>query len=224
MAHLRKKFGITCIIFTLFVCVDSGVTPYAKTPESKLEALKIIAIKPPVSIIRNGENIAVKKWGLALEDNDEIETGVGGKAYIILSLLSEGNEIYLAPLTKVHLFSNQVSKERTIHYVNIIYGKIRADVSLTPKQEIRINALSGEIVTNNGEFIVSLNKGVADIGTIRGVVKMFSISTNRLTIIPEQSMLTVYQGRKALSPLILPKQLTKKLIKAEKEDGDHTGE
>lgn len=215
MAVYFRKAGIQ---LTLLLYFSLGTFVFAQTPAERLDTLRIIAVNPPVSISRNGEEIAVKDWGLALSDLDEITTGPGGKAYIFLSLLSQGNEIFMASSTRVRVSKTPMTEDRIVHYVEVIYGKIRANVQLTPNQEIRISTLSSEIISNDGEFIVEQNRGNTQIGTSKGLVQMFSKSNNQGEVIPENTTATVFQGTDTVKTGTMSKRLKRGLSTGKDEE------
>jgi|APSaa5957512622_1039677.scaffolds.fasta_scaffold28490_2 hypothetical protein len=217
MAVFCNKIGIGLTLLFLFL---AGPVVFAQTTSNELGALKVIAVDPPVSISRNGEEIAVREWGLTLTEDDEIITGVGGKAYIFMSLLSQGNEIFLSSSTRVRISKIPTTDEKTIHNVEVVYGKVRAKVQLTPNQEIRISTLSSEIVSDDGEFIVEQNSGNAQIGASRGLIQLFSKRTNQGTVIPENSMATVFQTTGTVTMSSIPKRFKRGFGGPEDEEFD----
>ena len=131
-----------------------GVFAEVKDTDRELGMFRVVTEIPPVFVEKKRVKLAVSDLGMALEEHDRIVTDIGGRAFILLSLLSGENEIYLAPETEVMISKEVINTELTIFHIHLMHGKVRAKIQMTKGMEIRINTEFAEIISSEAEFIV----------------------------------------------------------------------
>ncbi len=154
----------------------------------RLSDVLVIAESSPVVIEKKGRKVNVSEFGVTVSNGDEIDTGTGGRAFLLMSLLSDANEIYLASSTKIRFTTEIMNSDLSIQHIHLIYGKIRARIQTCQNIQVRIHTEEAEVVTNEGEFIVESNDQLTNVGTLKGAVKMISNITHQEIMIPQKAM------------------------------------
>ncbi|MBU3917307.1 hypothetical protein KKA14_17375 [bacterium] len=187
---LRKPQYVTSLFFLMTILILSGPA-FAIQEGDSFETVRIIAEKPPVYVIRKEETFEISDLGMILGKNDIIFTGETGKAYILFTLLSEENEVFLAPQSRITIGKRIISSEMIEYHINLISGKLRARVRIAQGMSVRVNTTVAEMLTNEAEFIVENQRGLTSVGTISGMVTLVSAKTDQRVGVPEQMMSSV---------------------------------
>lgn len=125
---------------------------------------------------------------MRLNSGDEVITENGAKGYILLSMLSENNEVYVAPSSRIRVDRIFTDIGDEILTVYLRYGKIRVRTIPTKGRKVKIVTDSSEILAEGGEYIVESHGSSTQVGTIEGQVRMVSKQTNEGVYIPESMM------------------------------------
>ncbi|MCP4757651.1 MAG: hypothetical protein GY866_42885 [Proteobacteria bacterium] len=155
---------------------------------------KVMVVKPPVYVVRSGKELRVDRFGMFIREGDSIVTGKEGIASILLSLISEGNQMYLMPTSKISLNKELASSEMLIYNIRINHGKIRAKLQITYHMQVRIDTDVAEITTNDADIVVENINEITRAGTVEGMAILNLSATRQSTNIPQGKMTTVGYG------------------------------
>jgi len=161
--------------------------------------MRVILDSGKVQVLRPGENFTVNKYGVSLENGDEVVTSPDGKAHILLSMLSDIDEIYVAPSSRIRIATKVSDSLTSIYHIHVIYGKIRVKTLLNRAKQVRFDTDLVEVTADEGEFILESRKFGTSVGTIEGLAKMIYKKTSQEFQIPQKSMMFV-SPQKSVSP------------------------
>ncbi|MFH2128775.1 MAG: FecR family protein [bacterium] len=174
------------IFMILFFQTANSVSGF--TPSGSIG--KVLARSQPVVIIRDGTTLEISAFGSGVQDGDTIVTGEAGKAQIILS---DGDQIFLAPWSKLTLEKKeqQDALVKTASTSFAFEGKIRAKVRKSQNRRLQFKSANAEISIKGTEFVAEYKKEVTTVATLEGLVGLSSIRTDAEIDIPPGSMSSV---------------------------------
>lgn len=212
-----KSIRFSICLFVIFLGLNCYFTSPAIDYELAAETIRVMAESDPVHRVSMGTLIPVSQFGTNLESGDEVITGPGGKAHILLSLLSDNDEIVLAPSSRIQLTRDDTGSGPTLLKIRLLYGKIRAKTMLSADKQIRIDTDSAEVVADEGEFIVESNNRGTQVGTVSGIVKMVSTATEEAIYVPQKTMTSAGSGQGPTPVEGIAKNLFEGVEKSESE-------
>lgn len=163
------------------------------------DALRVIQEKGEVQVIGLEQDTNVTPYGVSLEDGDEVVTDHEGKARILLSMLSDIDEVVVGPLSRVRIFTKVSDSLTSIYHLHVLYGKIRVKTMLNRAKQIRFDTDLIEVTADEGEFIIESRKFGASVGTISGLTKVVHLRTGNEYQVPPKSMIMI-SPIKSVSP------------------------
>lgn len=197
-----------CGLFSTTLAQDNG---------TRNDPLTVVAESGEIYRFAGGKKYPVSQFGMRLKSGDEVITENGAKGYILLSMLSENNEVYMAPSSRIRIdriFNHSGSEVLTVY---LRYGKIRVRTIPMKGRQVRILTDTSEILAEEGEYIVQSHGSSTRVGTIYGQVKMVSRETNEGVYIPESMMSSSQTPAQPDSSKIMTKELFRGVEKDESE-------
>jgi len=152
---------------------------------------KVSIIHPSVKIIRKKKKVTVKRVGTLLLNNDEIKTGKKGKANITLF---SGDKVTMAPYSRLTVIKGRVEKSPTLLnkiVLRMFSGKMRVLAKKGKKRRLFVRTPSALIKIKGTDFIVDYQNKITTVGTLEGLVNMYSTRTNQAIDIPVGKMAVI---------------------------------
>ena len=141
-------------------------------------------------IIRNGSEIKIQKKETIIKNGDLIRTNFSGK--IILTLFG-GDDIFIAPDTEIKFKENK-SKKGLSNVINrnlTLKGRLLAKIRKNLARPIQIRTPNAIVAVKGTEFVTEFIQGITNVGTIKGLVSMTSIVTNKSVKLKKGTMSSV---------------------------------
>lgn len=163
------------------------------------DSVRIIKETGTVQLLGAEQDIEISDYGKSLNSGDEILTGPDGKAHILLSMLTNNDEVFVAPSSRIKVYTKVSDSLTSIYHIHVLYGKIRVRTILNEGKQIRFDTDLVEVTADEGEFIVESRKFGTSVGTINGLAKMVYKKTGQEYQIPQKAMMFV-SPLKSVSP------------------------
>ncbi len=195
MKYLQYISILICFSLISLVCWQNAFAVH----DIEANSVRIIRETGSVQILGAEQDTEISKYGKSLEDGDEILTGEDGKALILLSMLSNNDEVFVAPSSRIRVNTKVSDSLTTIYHIHILYGKIRVRTLLNKAKQIRFDTDLVEVTADEGDFIVESRKLGSSVGTITGLAKMVFKKTGQEYQIPQKAMIYV-SPVKSVSP------------------------
>ena len=150
-------------------------------------------------IIRNGSEIKIQKKETIIKNGDLIRTNVSGK--IILTLLG-GDDVFIAPDTEIKFKENK-NKKGLLNIINrnlTLKGRLLAKIRKNLARPIQIRTPNAIVAVKGTEFVTEFIQGITNVGTIKGLVSITSIVSNKSVELKEGTMSTVNIDGEVMHP------------------------
>ncbi len=211
--NYKNPFGFLIVLFLLLgfavnCPASSGIGP---------DAASVVWEAGTVRKLTGNQILAVTDYGISLEDGDEVITDENGRAIVLLSMLSEFDEIIIGPVSRVRISIKVSDSYTTIYLIHLLYGKIRVDTILNRSKQVRFDTSLAEVTADEGEFILESSKKGTTIGVIEGTAKLVSKASNREYQIPKKSNMFVSKFDTVSPAKMFDQQLFKGVEKYEWE-------
>jgi hypothetical protein len=179
--NYKRQLGF---LFIFFLMSTSGGNLFAASNMGP-DSVRVIPEQGVVRKLTGNRLLRVTDQGLNLEDGDEVITSENAKANVLLSMLSEFDEILLGPSSRIRISIKVSDSYTSIYRIHLLYGKIRAYTMLNHSKQVEFTTSQAEVTTDEGEFILQSSKKGTTIGAISGIVKLVSRRSNQEYQIPE---------------------------------------
>lgn len=193
---LKTPFRLLILLFIVVLTTGN----LRATPDIAPDSARVIPEKGTVSRISENRLTTVPELGLNLENGDEIITDEKSRATVLLSMLSEFDEILVGPASRIRISIIASDSYRSIYQIHILYGKIRVSTQLSKSKQVLFSTSLAEITADEGEFILQSSKKGTIIGVLKNMARVTSIVGNIEFQVSEKTMLHVSHF-KAVSPM-----------------------
>lgn len=195
--YSSRALFLSCLtgLLVLVVCLPSVFAVH----DIETDTMRVIKQTGVVELMGAEQDIAVDEHGVSLEDGDEVLTGPDGKATIVLSMLSDFDEVIVAPSSRIQVFFKTSDSLTSLYQIQVVYGKIRVRTMLNRAKQMRFETDLVEVTANEGEFILESRKYGTSVGTISGLAKMVYKANSQEYQIPPKAMMFV-SPVKSVSP------------------------
>ncbi len=211
------KGPIGFIVF-LSVLIVYTLNSYANT-NMDIDPGRVVSEAGTVQKLTGNQLTAVTDFGSNLGNGDEIITASDSRADVILSMLSETDEIIMGSLTRIRFSFKLSDVNIPIYKIHLLYGKIRVKTMLNRSRQVHFVTNLAELNADEGEFILESSKKGTTIGVLDGVTEMVVKSTNRQYRVSENSNMFI----SGFSPVSPAKSFSRKLYKGvEKHEREKT--
>jgi len=176
---------------TLLLLLCFSLLLFSSTAEAQfLQGMgKIMLQSGKVTVLREGEKLTIGAMGRLLKTGDRIISDSLGKATLTLA----GGTVFLAPSSQLDIRESFTQKGLAkIRHQNLrIRGKIRSKVRRHPARTFRVRTPNAIVGVKGTNFVVQYEKRVTTVGTIEGLVNMYSIVTQKDVNIASNEMSSV---------------------------------
>lgn len=195
---MKAKIG-SFLLLAIILCGGLASQRAMAVHGIEADALRAIQESGSVWILGRDQEIAVNQYGITLEDGDEVLTGPDGKAHILLSMLAETDEVFVAPSSRIRVSSRVSDSLTSVYRIHVMYGKIRVRTLLNRAKHVRFDTDLAEITADEGDIIIESRKFGTSVGTIDGLAKMVHLRTGKEYQIPPKTMMFI-SPLKSVSP------------------------
>jgi hypothetical protein len=196
MKSLQNTLSVISFFTLLFFAFPQTILALH---DIEADSVRIIKEAGTVQLIGAEQDVDISDYGKSLTDGDEIITGPDGKAHILLSMLSNNDEVFVAPSSRIRVNTKVSDSLTSVYHIHVLYGKIRVRTLLNKGKQIRFDTDLVEVTADDGEFIVESRKFGTSVGTISGLSKMVYKKTGQEYQIPQKTMMFVSPS-KSVSP------------------------
>jgi hypothetical protein len=196
---MKYKQAFTLSVLTGFLILAVCLPVADAVHDIETDTMRVIMDAGSVQILRAEHDIAVNQYGVSLEDGDEVMTGPDGKATVLLSMLSDIDEVIVAPSSRIRVLFRTPDSLTSLYQIQVVYGKIRARTMLNRAKQIRFDTDLVEVTADEGEFVLESRKYGTSVGTISGLTKMVYKANSQEYQIPPKAMMFVSPA-KSVSP------------------------
>ncbi len=180
---------------------------YAQVQRHGWNGVIVKEVSPGVSVIRDGATYPIYKSGMALYENDEVQTGKNGSAVIRFSSNENGNEITLGPECKIRVSRTSSKFDYSIYRVTVLKGKIRAKDRPSQSRKVQVNAGKSKFIPFGGKYVVEQSGDQTLAANAGGNIRILDKTSNRFTTLPPDRIASVSAKTGTLTLMVIPEPL-----------------